>query len=91
MSWAGTDRQCTGIYGIPKETINIYVKCEDGDLLPSIRFSQFLGDYKNSWLSSPIKLKKGKNSLIFPQFNINNFVFKTNPGDPIYIENKFTS
>ena len=91
MYWAGTDRQCTGIYGIPDEIINIYVDCEDKDILPSIRFSQFLGLYKNGWLNSPIKLKKGINKLIFPKFDMKDFKFPTNPGGPIYIENKFTS
>lgn len=91
MSWGGTDRQCTGIYGFPNETINIYVDCEENDPLPSIRFSQFLGLYKNGWLSNPIRLKKGINTLIFPSFNLNNFKFPTNPGGPIYIENIFTS
>ena len=91
MSWGGTNRQCTGIYGIPDEIINIYVDCEDNDILPSIRFSQFLGNYKNGWLNSPIKLKKGINKLIVPKFDMSNFKFKTNPGGPIYIENKYTS
>ena len=91
MSWAGTDRQPTGIYGFPNETINIYVDCEDNDILPSIRFSQFLGSHKNGWLGSPIKLKKGLNNFIFPSFNMNNFKFPTNSGGPIYIENKYTS
>ena len=41
MSWGGTDRQITGIYGFPNETINIYVDYEEDDILPSIRFSHF--------------------------------------------------
>ena len=94
MSWAGTDRQCTGIYGFPNEKINIYVDCEEKDPIPSIRFSQFLGKNgknQNGWLSNPIKLKKGLNTLIIPEFDLTNFKTPTNPGGPIYIENKFES
>ena len=47
MAYGGTDRQITGIYGFPNETINIFVECEDNDPLPSIRFSQFLGSHQN--------------------------------------------
>ena len=90
MDYGGTDRQCTGIYAFPNDTIKIYVECEDNDILPSIRFSQFLGSY-NSWLGSPVKLNNGVNNLIVPKFNMNNYVYQTNPGGPIYIENKFTS
>jgi len=90
MAFGGTDRQCTGIYAFPDEAINIYVDCEDNDILPSIRFSQFIGIYKN-WLGNPIKLKKGINTLIPQKFNTYDFKLQTNPGGPIYLENKFTS
>ena len=91
MSWGGTDRKITGIYGFPNEIINIYVEWEDNEPLPSVRFSQFLGSHKNGWLGSAQKLKKGINSFVVPSFNLNNFKFKTNPGGPLYLENKFSS
>ena len=91
MAYGGTDRQITGIYGFPNETINIFVECEDNDPLPSIRFSQFLGSHQNGWLGNAQRLQKGKNSFIVPSFSMNNFKFATNPGGPLYIENKFTS
>ena len=93
MKWGGTDRQCTGIYGFPNEIIKIYVDCEENDIdrLPSIRFSQFLGSNSVGWLGNPIKLKKGINNLEVQKFDMRNFNIPTNPGGPIYIENKYTS
>ena len=90
MSRGTTNRQSTGIYGLSNEKIVIYVDANDDEInLPSIRFSQFIGNY-NKWLSSPYILKKGKNILIFDNYNTLNYGIKVNPGGPIYIENKFT-
>ena len=90
MSNGGTDRQCTGIFGLANETITIYVDSKDNKALPSIIFTQFFGQGQN-WYSSSIKLHKGKNVLIFNNFDTSNFEIKTISGGPIYIENTFTS
>ena len=91
MSRGCTNRQSTGIFGLSNEKIIIYVDANNDEInLPTIRFSQFIGIYSN-WLSSPFKLHKGKNILLFPNYNTQNYDMKVNSGGPIYIENKFTS
>ena len=90
MSRGCTNRQSTGIFGLSGEEIIIYVDANTEEInLPTIRFSQFIG-INSDWLSSAYKLHKGKNILIFTNYNTQNFDTKVNPGGPIYIENKFT-
>ena len=85
-----TNRQSTGIFGLSGEEIIIHVDANIEEAnLPTIRFSQFIGISSN-WLSSAFKLHKGKNILIFTNYNTKNYDIKVNPGGPIYIENKFT-
>ena len=90
MSRGGSNRQSTGIYVYSDDIITIYVEANNGDPLPSIRFSQYIGCY-NNWLSSLHKLKKGKNVLIVNKFDVSEIEVKVKPGGPIYIENTFTS
>ena len=89
MSRGGTNRQSTGIFGLSLENITVYVDAKDDEInLPSIRFSQYRGIYSN-WLSSPYKLKKGKNIFVFPFFDTHQYDFQIKSGGPIYIENKY--
>jgi hypothetical protein len=91
MSRGGSNRQCTGIYAHSGDEITIYVEANDGDPLPSIRFSQYVG-ISNKWLSPLLKLKKGKNVFIVQDFDVSEIdEVKLKPGGPIYIENAFTS
>ena len=89
MARGGTNRQCTGIYGFSKDDIIIYVQSEDDSPLPSIRFSQYIGQI-NKFLSSPFKLKKGKNVIKIPTFDLSEIDVKVKSGGPIYIENPYT-
>ena len=43
------------------------------------------------WISSPIKLKKGKNILKIDEYDIKDIEVKVKSGGPIYIENSYTS
>ena len=87
MSNGGTNLQCTGIYGIPNDNITIFVDSVFEEPLPSLLFSQFLGE--DNWISSSINLKKGKNLLTLPNFNTTNYKIKINPGGPLYIKNPY--
>ena len=69
MKRGGTNRQCTGIYGFSGDNITIYVQAKKDNNLPSIRFSQYIGKSTN-FLSNLFKLKKGKNILQIPNFDI---------------------
>ena len=89
MTRGGTNRQCTGIYGFSGENITIYVKAEKDYNLPTIIFSQYIGKYSN-FLSNPYKLKKGKNILQIPNFDISEIEVKIKSGGPLYIENAYT-
>ena len=87
MRFGGTNRQSTGIFGLSGENITIYVDAKENEInLPSIRFSQYRGNY-NYWISNQYNLKKGKNIFVFKYFDLQNFHIKS--GGPIYIENKF--
>ena len=90
MSNGGTNMQPTGITAFANELITIYVDANDNDPLPSIRFSQYIGTFGN-WISEPIPLKKGINSLRAKEFDISEIQVKVRSGGPIYIENKYTS
>ena len=90
MTRGGTNRQCTGIYGFSGDDIIIYVDTEkDDDPLPSMIFSQYIG-HQNHFLSSSFKLKKGKNILKIPNFDISEIEVKLKSGGPMYIENIYT-
>ena len=90
MNRGGTNMKSTGIFGFSNETITIYVYANNGDPLPSIIFTQYLGLY-NKWLDSPIQLKKGINILKIKEFDISEIEVNVKSGGPIYITNKFTS
>ena len=90
MSKGSTNRQPTGIYAYSNEIITFYVQANDNDPLPSIYFSQYVGNYSN-WLSSPVQLLKGKNVLKVNEFETYGLIVKVKAGGPIYIENKNTS
>ena len=89
MTRGGTNRQCTGIYGFSGDNITIYVQAKKDDNLPSIRFSQYIGKYSN-FLSNLFKLKKGKNILQIPNFDISEISVNIISGGPLYIENIYT-
>ena len=89
MTRGGTNRQCTGIYGFSGDNITIYVQAKKDDKLPSIRFSQYIGKYSN-FLSNLFKLKKGKNILKIPDFDISEISVNIISGGPLYIENIYT-
>ena len=48
-----------GIYGLPGEKIIIFLKSDDSDSLPSIRFTQYIGQYSN-WLGTEFTLVQGR-------------------------------
>jgi uncharacterized repeat protein (TIGR02543 family) len=84
MRWGGTNRQSTGIFGLSQENITIYVDAKDDETnLPSIRFSQYRGIY-TFWLANQNKLKKGKNILVFTNFDTNRYDFQIKSGGPIF-------
>ena len=90
MSMAGTNRQSLGIFTLANETINVFVKGDDNDPLPRIRFSQYIGNY-NTWLGKEITLVKGRQNLICNNFNVDDFSIKVMAGGPVYISNPYTS
>ena len=90
MKRGATNRQPTGIYGFSNEMIIIYVDSNDNDPLPLIRFSQYMG-LSGKWISSPIKLKKGKNILKIGEYDIKDIEIIIKSGGPIYIENPYNS
>jgi hypothetical protein len=90
MKYGGTNRQCTGVFGLAYETITIYVYAQEKELLPKIIFTQF-HEKNTNWYSSPIQLNIGKNILKFNNFNTEDFEEKEISGGPIYIENPYTS
>ena len=89
MTRGGTNRQCTGIYGFSGDNITIYVQAKKDNNLPSIRFSQYIGKSTN-FLSNLFKLKKGKNILQIPNFDISEISVNIKSGGPLYIENIYT-
>ena len=89
MSRGGTNKQSTGIFGFANETITIFVDSNNGDPLPAIRFTQYVGLY-NKWIDKPIQLKRGLNILTVKEFDISEIKLNIPPGGPIYIENKYT-
>ena len=89
MKRGGTNRQCTGIYGFSGDNITIYVQAKKDNNLPSIRFSQYIGKSTN-FLSNLFKLKKGKNILQIPYFDISEISVNIISGGPLYIENIYT-
>ena len=91
ISRAGFNRQVTGIFGRSNETITIYAEADNDTIpLPCIQFSQFEGDRVN-WKGKEICLQLGEQTIIFDDFQVQNYKNKVNPGGPIYIINKYTS
>ena len=88
MVWMGTNRQVTGIGAEANTTLTIYVDCEDGDPLPSIECTQFIGTWQG-WRSGAIPRSKGVNFITVPSYyqDWDNTV----PGGPLYIVNPYTS
>ena len=91
MTFAGTNRQSTGIYGRSNETITVYVKKgNEKDPLPSIRFTQYIGRWSN-WLGKINTLKEGEQTLVFDNFEITDeYTINVFPGGPIYLINPYT-
>lgn len=90
ISRAGFNRQITGIFGRSNETVTIYVDVENDTIpLPCVQFSQFEGERVN-WKGKEICLQPGEQTLIFDDFQVENYKNKVNPGGPIYIINKYT-
>ena len=90
MVWTGTNRQSLGIYALANETITFYVTGEDNDPMPLIRFTQYIGHYSN-WLGKEFTLRKGKQTYIYNNFQVNSYEIKVISGGPMYILNPYTS
>ena len=90
MASAGTNRQSMGIYGLPGEKITIFVKSDDSDPLPSIRFTQYIGHYSN-WLGTEFTLVQGRQSYTFDNFTVSTYSITAKAGGPLYISNPYTS
>ena len=69
MTWVGTNRQVTGIYGRANETITITVKRGNkNDPLPSIVCSQYLGT--GGFLGEVQTLKEGTQTIKVDDFKL---------------------
>ena len=90
ISRAGLNRQITGIYGKTNDSITIYVSADKDSPLPCIQFSQFAGE-RVFWKGKEKCLKIGEQTLIFDDFNVENYKYKVIPGGPIYIINNYTN
>lgn len=90
MTWQGTNRQATGIYAKPNETITIYVDAKSTDPLPQIVFTQHQG-YWSQWKSGNYTLQIGENVLTTPNLYNPSWSVKTLAGGPIYIMNPYTT
>ncbi len=87
MVWMGTNRQVTGIGAEAGTTLTVFVDCKEGDPLPSIECTQFLGTWQG-WRSGPISLSKGINFITVPNYYRD--WSNTVPGGPLYIVNPYT-
>lgn len=85
----GTNRQVTGIAVRAGESVKIYVEGQEGDPLPSVRFSQFYGHW-SSWLGGEIKLSLGTNVLTVPDFKTDSYSTEVVSGGSIYLVNPYT-
>ena len=90
MASAGTNRQSMGIYGLPGEKFTIFVKSDNSDPLPSIRFTQYIGHYSN-WLGTEFTLVQGRQSYTFDNFTVSTYSITAKAGGPLYISNPYTS
>ena len=92
MTWTGTNRQSTGIYGISNQTITVFVKKGNtNDPLPSLRIMQHIGHWRN-WLGKTNYLKEGEQTITVDDFKITeDYTIETFPGGPIYLINPYTS
>ena len=88
MSSFGINRQVTGIAGVSGQEIIIYVEAEDDDPLPSVVFTQAYSAWQK-W-KSEVTLKRGKNTLIFPNLKDSNYTAAIEAGGPIHIVNPYT-
>lgn len=89
MVWLGTNRQVTGVGAAAGETLTVFVDCEEGDPLPSIVFTQHIGNW-NSWKSGAYTLSRGINFITVPNLYNSGWSTKTLPGGPVYIVNPYT-
>ena len=89
MTWQGTNRQVTGIYAKPNETITVYVDAKSTDPLPQIVFTQHQGNW-NQWKSGNYTLQIGENVLTTPNLYNSSWSLKTLAGGPLYIINPYT-
>ena len=92
MTWAGTNRQSTGIYARSNETITVFVeRGNTKDPLPSLRIMQHIGHWINVQ-GKEIKLKEGEQTIVVDDFEIfKDYTVETFPGGPIYLINPYTS
>jgi len=95
MTFAGTNRQPTGIYGRSNETITITVKRGNkNDPLPNIICSQYMG--ASIFLGSIQTLKEGTQTIKVDDFKLNKEKgydldrLNTFPGGPLYLINPYT-
>ena len=95
MTFAGTNRQPTGIYGRSNETITITVKRGNkNDPLPSIVCSQYMG--ASLFLGRVQTLKEGTQTIKVDDFALTKEKgydldrLNTFPGGPLYLINPYT-
>ena len=88
MVWMGTNRQVTGIGAAAGATLNVFVDCDDGDPLPTIMCSQFIGSW-NRWQGKKVALSKGLNVIEADDLYLSEWT-NTVPGGPVYIINPYT-
>ena len=93
MHFGATNRRSTGIFGRANEVFTIHVKKgNDKDPLPSLRFGQHIGYWRN-WLGKIITLKEGTQQVTVDNFQVDGegYTVPTIPGGPLYIINPYTS
>ncbi len=90
MVWQGTNRQVTGVCGVPGETLAVFVEAGEKDPLPTLVFTQHIG-YWSKWKSSEYSLNRGLNLIAVPDLYDSSWSVGTNPGGPVYLCNPYTA
>ncbi|MGL6228266.1 MAG: NPCBM/NEW2 domain-containing protein, partial [Culicoidibacterales bacterium] len=91
MMSAGQNYQATGVYGLPGETIVVYLDVEPGTKnLPQIGFSQNQGTWRGYVKTT--QLYPGRNEITVPVFDLDSgsYEYRPNPGGAAYIVNPYT-
>lgn len=91
MANGGTNRQLTGVFAKSNETITIYASFDENERLPCLRFTQYIGAFKN-WFGNNYCLTKRKDPFRVTDFKVDSkdYTIPTFPGGPIYLTNPYT-